>query len=85
VTTYRGWHISEVCCDPYAYQYDGDERRTITPPRYTGMAGLVDAIDRHMRAESIAACNAILEAREAAIRSGDWDVVNSRHVRATTE
>lgn len=62
VTTYRGWQISEVCGVPFAYQGEGDNRHTINPPPYTGLPGLVDAIDAHMRVDSIAACQAILAA-----------------------
>ena len=76
---YRGWRISEVYGAPFAYPSEGDNHPPITPPLYTGLPGLVDAIDAHMRAESIAACQAILDARNAAIRSGNWDVVNSQH------
>lgn len=64
MTTYRGWRIGEVCGAPFAYQGEGDNRHTIAPPLYTGLPGLVDAINAHMREESIAACQAILAARD---------------------
>ena len=79
---YRGWSISTVCCAPFAYR---EHHAAIRTPWGGGVPGLVDAIDRYMRAESIIHCDAILADRAAAIAAGQWDPATSQRLAGFTQ
>ena len=62
--TYRGWYIGEVMCRPFAYRVDSDGgKEYLDYPLYSGLRGLVTAIDERMHAESVALCRSIIDTR----------------------
>ena len=76
---YRGFRISEVMCEPFAYRdVPGRGTEYIRPRNTGGVGGLVDAIDAHLRPSSVAIVRLALDDRAAAIAAGEWDVIRSQ-------
>ena len=74
---YRGFRISEVCGSPFAVMGNPESpSATLDPkPPYSGVEGLVRAIDTYWFLDSAKQVQAALEARRAQLVAGTWDVV----------
>lgn len=73
--TYRGFHISEVACEPFAYR-NANGPYIHPEPQYGGIEGLVRAIDAHLFVESASEVHRLLQSRRDNLAAGTWDYVN---------
>ena len=76
---YRGWCIGEVMCRPFAFRVKPDgEKEYMDYPRYSGLKGLVAAIDTHMSQESVALCRLIIDTRYGGnLSPGDFNAITN--------